>query len=468
MRPIAERENFDESLLENDFLQTITSLNQARTWVDQVVAESRPLEILHFVELFLGSGTTRERRRRKKGGAIQDQCDDENDPRMYRLLALTDSVHDGLSQRFRQSPESIMRYMQMDADDLPQGLKPATLRKEDDVIDFLHRRKKLRFRRDEVANPCHGADLAHFDVQEARVVNKNPQTDILTVTYRQAAEAVKRSDNSASRRVLCVPVYSMLQMHNSASSKLRRIQLSQLLDLAARMRTWFGQTCVFQPDTYHPILKFIVATKWISKAFFEKFVVDRAYTVVKYALEISRAIARAGEVRTEWETVLCDANYYDGTSISDPLPVDTAGTGWVFRHGIPGISPHNIRLEGISDNGKVRFSELLNGTLEFDELEREETRPNFSTAAVFSKLPGAPRSRGILSNAESCELLNMKRAGDWAQVEACKRSGRLFLTEDRLAALYAFYRKVPFVLIRIHDYQELGRDMTQYSCCLGR
>ena len=310
--------------------------------------------------------------------------------------------------------------------------------------------------------------MAHFDIQKARIVDKNPQTDILTATHRQAEAAVKKSGNSVSRRILCVPVYSMLEMHNPAPSRLRRIQLAQLLDLAARMRTWFGRTCIFQPDTYHPILKFITATKWINQAFFEKFVVDRAYTVVKYALEISRAVARAGEGNTEWKMVLCDANYYDGTSISDDFPVDTAATGWVFRHGIVGISPHNIRLEGISDNGKVRFSILLNNTLEFDELEREETRPIFSTAAVFSKLPGASRSHGMLSNAESCELLNLKRAGDWAQVEACKRNGRIFLTEDRLAALYAFYRKVPFLLIRIHDYQELGRDMTQYSCCLGR
>ena len=139
MRPIAEREYFEESLLENDFLQSVTSLEQARGWVDQVVAESRPLEVLHYVELFLGTGSLRERRRRKTGGAIQNECDDENDPKIYRLLALADSVHDGLSQRFRQSPESIMRYMEMDADDLPRGLKPTTLRKEEDVIDFLHR-----------------------------------------------------------------------------------------------------------------------------------------------------------------------------------------------------------------------------------------------------------------------------------------------------------------------------------------
>lgn len=475
MKPIAEREYFEDSLLENDFLQNVTSLDQARKWVDLVVAESRPLEVLHYVELFLGSSSLRERRRSKKGGAkrggaVQDRCDDENDLRIYRFLALADSVHDGLSQKFRQSPESIMRYMEMSVDDLPQGLKPATLRKEEEVIEFLQRRKNLKFERDEVANPCHGADLAHFDLQTARVVKRKPGTDVLTATYRQAAEAVKKSGVSASRRVLCVPVYAMLEMHNPRSSKLQRIQLAQLLDLAARIRTRFGERCVFQPDTYHPVLKFVTATKWINKAFYNKFVVEQDYHVVKYEVEISRAIARAGagSPTTNWETVLCDANYYDGTSISDSLPIDTAATGWVYRDGITGIGPHNVRLEGISNDGKVRFSELLNNKLKSDELEREETRPSFSTAAVFSKFPGAPGSRGTLSNTESCELLNMKRAGDWAQVEACKRKGRIFLTEDRLAALYAFYRKVPFVLIRIHEYQELGDDMTQYSCCLGR
>lgn len=39
MKPIAEREYFEESLLENDFLQTVTSLDQARKWVDLVVAD---------------------------------------------------------------------------------------------------------------------------------------------------------------------------------------------------------------------------------------------------------------------------------------------------------------------------------------------------------------------------------------------------------------------------------------------
>ena len=468
MRPIDEHKHFDESLLETDFFQKFKNLHQARKWVDEVVAESRPLEILRYVELFLGTGRLRERRK-KRGGAVEDVCDDQHDPRIYRLLALADSVHDSHSQAFRQTPDSIMRFMEMTNDDLPKGLRSATLRKEEEVIEFLQRRKKLRFKRDDTGNPCHGADLAHFDLQKARVVNQAPNTDILSATYRQSAEAVRRASRAPSRRVLCVPVYSILEIQRGADDKLRRIQLAQILDLASRMRTWFGRRCVFQPDTYHPLMKFFTATKWIDEAFFRKFVLDRDYPVLKYEHEIRQAIANRGEeAKTKWDMVLCDANYYDGSSISDPLSIDTAATGWVFRHGIRGIGPHNVRLEGISEYGKVKYSEYIQNRLEHDELERKEARLTFSTAQLFLKLPGAPRNPEMLSNAEASQLLNLKRAGDWAQIEACKRSGRIFLTEDRLAALYAYYRKVPFLLIRIHDYDELGHDMTQYSCCLAR
>ena len=76
-----------------------------------------------------------------------------------------------------------MGYMEMAADDLPTGLKPATLRKEAKVIEFLQRRNKLKFRKNDIANPCYGADLAHFDLQAARVVNVKPGIDILTALH---------------------------------------------------------------------------------------------------------------------------------------------------------------------------------------------------------------------------------------------------------------------------------------------
>ena len=470
MRPIEERPYFEKDILQSDFLQNVTSLKIARRWVDETVAESRPIEVMRYVEVFLNMRPISRRRRGKKGGAIDDQCDDENDPRIYRLLALADSIHDSHSRDFGQTPQSIMGYMKMSPGDLPKGLTPAMLNKEEDVIQFLLRRKNLRFKREDVDNPLHGADLAHFDVQAAQVVTPGPHSDVLTATYRRAAQAVQRMGNSRSKRMLCAPVYSVTETRDDQRpSNIRRIQLVQLLDLAAHMRNAFGQRCVFQPDAYHPLLRFVAATKFIDQAFFDKFVIDKDYHVLKYEHEIRQAIAiHHDSIKTDWQIVLCDANYFDGASIQDPVKVETGATGWVFRHGIDGISHHNIRLEGISPDDKLKYSEYWNNKFAAKLISRDMADATSSTAAVFSQLPGANVSLGVKSNAECSRLLNRKRAGDWGQVESCKRSRRILLTSDRLAALYAYYRGVPFMLLKIHDYPELGSDMMQYSCCIGR
>ena len=477
MFPLEELPSFaewGESLLEDEPLQNISSIEGARRWVDRVVAESRPLEVLRYVGLFLGTHPMRTpRNRRKKGGGLESECDDKFDPRIYRFLALADSVHDSHHKKFNQSPESIMKFMHMKGNDLPKGLLPHMLGREEDVVQFLQRRKTLKFEHDIVENPLHGADLAHFDVQKARVVTQNPKVDYLAATYRQAAASVHHMGLSSTRRTLCLPIYSILYSQES-NPKLRRIQLAQILDLAARMRHFLGRSCVFQPDTYHPLMKFMLAIRFINKAFFDKFVIDRDFHVMKYEHEIRQAIAERGEeLKTDWGMTLCDANIFDGTSIPDPLPVDSRATGWIFRHGIPGISPHNLRLEGLSSDEKVTISEYKHDErLHKLVRDRDQARDDFSTGKLNADLPGArPDSDSERPNptlAEVSRLLNLKRAGDWGQVEACKRHGRVFLTADRLAALYAYHRGVSFLLLRIHDYSELQYDMIQYSCCLGR
>lgn len=46
-------------------------------------------------------------------------------------------------------------------------------------------------------------------------------------------------------------------------------------------------------------------------------------------------------------------------------------------------------------------------------------------------------------------LYSLKRAGDWGQVEHCVRYRKIFVTRDKLAALYAMYRRVPFIYMSI-------------------
>ena len=48
-------------------------------------------------------------------------------------------------------------------------------------------------------------------------------------------------------------------------------------------------------------------------------------------------------------------------------------------------------------------------------------------------------------------LYAIKRAGDWGQVEHAKKYKKIFVTDDIMAALYAYFRDVPCILLRERD-----------------
>ena len=51
-------------------------------------------------------------------------------------------------------------------------------------------------------------------------------------------------------------------------------------------------------------------------------------------------------------------------------------------------------------------------------------------------------------------LVALKRAGDWGQVEHCRRYNKVFVTGDRLAAMYAWYRGIRFVYMQYQEHFE--------------
>jgi hypothetical protein len=54
------------------------------------------------------------------------------------------------------------------------------------------------------------------------------------------------------------------------------------------------------------------------------------------------------------------------------------------------------------------------------------------------------------------------RAGDWGQIEHCKKICAVFITADRLSAMYATYRGVGVILVR-HDDRIQTKDKTTYA-----
>lgn len=61
------------------------------------------------------------------------------------------------------------------------------------------------------------------------------------------------------------------------------------------------------------------------------------------------------------------------------------------------------------------------------------------------------------------------RAGDWGQIEHCKKIGAVFVTGDRLSAMYATYRGVGVILVRHDDRIKTNANATyaHYRFCFG-
>jgi hypothetical protein len=76
--------------------------------------------------------------------------------------------------------------------------------------------------------------------------------------------------------------------------------------------------------------------------------------------------------------------------------------------------------------------------------------------AVFQRLGlpwqyKAPMDPDLLTISKEA-LYALKRAGDWGQVQYCNGHDAVFWTADKMAAFYAYVRRVPFVWAHARDF----------------
>lgn len=412
----------DSEYFDAESLQGIDTRAAARKYIDTVISMSSSFEILRYVQsFFLPIHQHHQRRRKQQGGDVEDP-----ELLLYKFLALCDSIHDAL--RVDVSAEQVMETMGMTESDLPQGIKSNDLQAEKRVVDFLRTRKTLRFGNREVRNPVYKADL------------RLAQYDKDGNAKQIAAHLHRRMRDKTNKRVVGVSVAAVFQASPSYHHGEMKLQFRQLLLLTHTMRACFGSRCIFQPDSLHPIIKFVTAIQLISEEFYKKYAIDMNYSTVKYASDIQNIIREAGRgAATIWKLQLSDANIFDAQSTDTRIEVDKQPTGCVYRpdYGV------QIELRSITNDGhvEVRYTNRQGQTTETSVTTRS-ARLLTSNDAVFS---------AILNGVGDAETrLALKRAGDWAQVEHCRKYDKVFVTSDVLAALYAFYRKVRFVLLRVH------------------
>ena len=171
---------------------------------------------------------------------------------------------------------------------------------------------------------------------------------------------------------------------------------------------------------------------------------------------------------------ISDANLFDANEMPAlGLAYDPRPTGPVLTDGL------QLELGGIVNKD---VSVTINGATVM--VKPAETTAQLSIAGIegFIRGRGTVTVPPVVTQAPHRSLLDLykglpdsdlyalKRAGDWGQVEHCARYGKLFVTADKLAALYAAYRHVGFIFVGQHvmdPYNQMP-GFVQHTFVLGR
>jgi hypothetical protein len=178
----------------------------------------------------------------------------------------------------------------------------------------------------------------------------------------------------------------------------------------------------------------------------------------------------------------CDASLHDGGSMQG-FTLSSNVTGKVFH------KKSQVQFEFVGPNGpkeygyKVHSRRPAYNPININQVGKPDIHRTVSAGwytdvstghSDFETLCSAPNMKKFIDRLKAKGLhaaapSALKRAGDWGQIEHCKKNNIIFVTADRLSALYAMYRDVPVLLVKHSDHIQKDDTAThvQYSFCMG-
>ena len=201
--------------------------------------------------------------------------------------------------------------------------------------------------------------------------------------------------------------------------------------------------------------------------------------------------------KNKWVSTKSDSNFFDPSTVNKVLTIDKRSTGEIYKNS------YNFQIildkisSNISNTDKVykqpgQFKPYVNCRIigkdnkdnkKILNIDVDDRRANkyFSinsidiiSSSVSQNIDDIRNPNISLSKFDRDTLYAIKRTGDWGQVEHAKKYDKIFVTEDRMAALYAYYRGVNFILLRkkviINENEiiESHPSFTQFSFILGK
>jgi hypothetical protein len=402
-------------------LNYIETPQEAQQYVNRILNASSEYYILEYANIYFGyaqprtlSQTSSQLRstgkRKQRGGTKFFTCEDPEDVQVYTFLSAFDTIHDVCSLtedgewKYGISIQDVLKTLECT---LPEGVSDDMLLNEPKLIDYLANEQYLKFGEKQIDNPLYQNGIGHFDCTRYKQTN---------AYVNKLSKSCENCPDDARNNFFCI------MSENEISDK---VSAKQILQLLKYVRVWFGVHCHFQLDIDHKATKVFNALKVIDKAWFSQFT-NGSITFPKFVELLKQVIPQ----ESQWTSYITDAKMFDGMPHQIGIEYDTRPTGWIFRND---ATKFNICLKGLDFKYRVCFN-YTDGTDKC--MKRNDAELHHTTNQLF------------LGTEDILKSMSIKRAGDWGQIEHCKRYDKVFVTFDRLAALYAYYRKIKFIHIR--------------------
>jgi len=445
----------------------------------------------------------------QKGGLYEEP--DINDP-IYKFLVLIDAAHD-----FKRP--AINYYLDIEKYELPVGLTRHALENDLEILTFLSNTKLLTFGKLSYPNPFENISFNIFNLKER--IEKNPN-----VTYEELVETQQRSLNTLGsyldRKRIPLDIWchiSSVTVNNKRKEK-EYYELRQLVYICKYIKEWFSndQTLLFNVDNYNIALELILTAKYLDEAMYNIYSSDK-----DLKNELLMIINENKTKPIEWIISTSDANIYDNSLhwLND-IDFDNK-TGVLFGKDTNNIEigpvdniPKNKLIDEtkinyiqkeqfktllkipvvIIENSLEKYNGIINSnqskylfsldyiklflkikgiktkTVEDNLIDRIDDKIKDYTEKQYFYNSVMPIAVQFITRFSEKTFYMLKRAGDWGQIEHCKRYNKIFVTKDKMAALYASYRQVPYIYIKNktvdYDYARQDPDFIQFSFILNR
>ena len=462
----------NEFYVNNDWMLRIRTQVDANAEVDRILTYCDKMDIQKLVCVFFNFRTKQVRVRNRKAEKninknkkIKIGGSTGFEHPLYEILQAADSCHDFGKEALTHFPNMASKM------NLPNGFNHELFGNETKFIGFFAKRKSLVFDGMEFENPLYKASIGNVwsiedELGPCNLTHAEKLSNLETKINKAHESFIGKLANK-STKLKSLDLFTIFTSDGPFGQKLEILKLTQVARLCQQIRdlieTDAMQGFVVDNSNDHLVL-LLFATEMVSIALLNRFIIEptletqEALKSKKMQEALRQHMMINGIGQMNWHTEITDANLFDANLNSVPLPDSDQATGKIFKPS----SPFNIRLNGLTKNKHGRFVDVTftdNGKeVGSFQLTNKLCMKHFSINALAPLLDlkldlkletntNPFTTQTILGFSKELQYA-LKRGGDWGQVEHCKKYGKVFVTGDKLAALYAFFREVKFIYVK--------------------